>query len=52
MAATIALAVIGTLIICVIVEKTIGFRLDDQSEITGLDQSLHGERGYGLVFGE
>jgi len=52
MGATIGLAVIATLIICVIVEKTIGFRLDDQSEITGLDQSLHGERGYGLVYGE
>ncbi len=52
MGATIGLAVIATLIICVIVEKTIGFRLDDQSEITGLDQSLHGERGYGLVYSE
>lgn len=52
MAATIALAAIGTLIICVIVEKTVGFRIDEQGEITGLDQSLHGERGYGLVYGE
>jgi Amt family ammonium transporter len=49
---TIALAVIGTYIICHIVEKTVGFRLDEQSETEGLDQSLHGERGYGLMHSE
>jgi len=49
MAATIALAVIGTAIIVFIVEKTIGFRIEEQKEIEGLDQSLHGEHGYGLV---
>jgi len=31
------------------VEKTVGFRLDQQKEIEGLDQSLHGESGYGLA---
>ena len=50
MAATIALAVIGTAIIVFIVEKTIGFRIEEQKEIEGLDQSLHGEHGYGLVY--
>jgi Amt family ammonium transporter len=50
--ATIALATIGTLVICFIVEKTVGFRLDEQRELTGLDQSLHGEHGYGLVNSE
>lgn len=50
MAATIALAVIGTAIIVFVVEKTIGFRIDEQKEIEGLDQSLHGEHGYGLVY--
>jgi len=50
MAATIALAVIGTAIIVIIVEKTIGFRIEEQKEIEGLDQSLHGEHGYGLVY--
>jgi Amt family ammonium transporter len=50
MGATIGLAVIGTVIIVFIVEKTIGFRIDEQKEIEGLDQSLHGEHGYGLVF--
>jgi Amt family ammonium transporter len=47
--ATIVLAVIGTLIICFTVEKTIGFRLDEEREMAGLDQSLHGEHGYGLI---
>jgi len=47
--ATIALAVIGTAIIVYIVEKTLGFRIDEHKEIEGLDQSLHGEHGYGLV---
>jgi Amt family ammonium transporter len=50
MGATIALAVIGTAIIVFVVEKTIGFRIDEQKEIQGLDQSLHGEHGYGLVY--
>jgi Amt family ammonium transporter len=52
MGATIALAAAGTVIICFIVEKTIGFRLEEQEEIDGLDQSLHGESGYGLIFPE
>jgi Amt family ammonium transporter len=47
--ATIAIAAVGTGIIYFIVEKTIGFRLDEQMEIEGLDQSLHGEHGYGLI---
>jgi len=46
---TIALAGIGTAIIVFIVEKTLGFRIDEHKEIEGLDQSLHGEHGYGLV---
>jgi Amt family ammonium transporter len=50
MGATIALAVIGTVIIVFVVEKTVGFRIDEQKEIEGLDQSLHGEHGYGLVY--
>ena len=48
--ATIGLAVIGTAIVVFVVEKTIGFRIDVQKEIEGLDQSLHGEHGYGLVY--
>jgi Amt family ammonium transporter len=52
MAATIALAAVATIIICYVVEKTVGFRIDEQSEIMGLDTSLHGERGYGMIHGE
>jgi len=47
--ATIALAAVGTIIICVIVQKTVGFRLDDRREMAGLDYALHGEHGYGLL---
>jgi Amt family ammonium transporter len=49
MVATIVLAAVGTVIIVFVVEKTLGFRIDEQKEIEGLDQSLHGEHGYGLV---
>lgn len=44
--ATILLAGVATIILCIIVEKTVGFRIDEESEYRGLDQSLHGERGY------
>ncbi len=44
-----ALAAIGTLIICVIVQKTVGFRISQQKEMEGLDHSLHGEHGYGML---
>lgn len=46
---TIALAVVGTLVICFVVEKTVRFRLDEERETAGLDYSLHGEHGYGLM---
>ena len=49
MGATIALASVGTLLICLVVEKGIGFRIDVQGELDGLDQSLHSESGYGLI---
>jgi len=32
-----------------VIEKTIGFRVDDESEEMGLDNSQHGETGYNLV---
>lgn len=44
--ATVLLASVLTLLICIFVEKTIGFRLDQESEMTGLDKALHCERGY------
>ncbi|MFH2059472.1 MAG: ammonium transporter [Pseudomonadota bacterium] len=43
---TILLATVFTYIICIIVEKTVGFRLGEEYEHMGLDQALHGERGY------
>ena len=49
MGATIVLAAVATLIICVVVEKTVGFRLGEEEELVGMDRSLHGERGYGLL---
>lgn len=49
MGATIALAAVGTIIISVIVEKTVGFRIDETSEMNGLDHALHGEHGYGFI---
>lgn len=47
--ATVLLAAVGTLIICFLVEKTVKFRIEDEQEIEGLDLSLHGEHGYGLI---
>jgi len=52
LAATIALAAVATIVICFVVEKTVGFRIDESSEIVGLDYSLHGERGYGLTLSD
>ncbi len=46
MGVTILLAGVMTIVICIIVEKTVGFRIDEEMEYIGLDQALHGERGY------
>ena len=46
MGVTILLAAVATATICYIVEKTVGFRIHEEGEILGLDQALHGERGY------
>jgi len=46
--ATIAFSVVMTLIIAFIVNKTVGLRLSESQEQSGMDHSLHGERGYGL----
>lgn len=32
-----------------VVEKTVGFRLEGKLESAGMDSSLHGEHGYGLI---
>jgi ammonium transporter, Amt family len=46
---TIGFAVVGTLAICWLVEKTVGFRIASESEQAGLDRSIHGEQGYGYM---
>ena len=40
------LAIVGTLIILVIVDKTMGLRVSAEDEDAGLDLSQHGEEGY------
>lgn len=46
--ATIAFATVMTLLIAFVVQKTIGLRMSEAGEKTGMDHDLHGERGYGL----
>jgi len=40
------LAIVGTLILLFIVDKTIGLRVTPEHEVQGLDLSQHGEEGY------
>jgi Amt family ammonium transporter len=43
---TIALAVIGTAVIAFVVKLLVGLRVSQEVEVTGLDESEHGEIGY------
>ena len=45
---TVALAVIGTLILLKVVDLVVGLRVSEEDEIQGLDLSQHGEDGYNL----
>ncbi len=45
----VAYAAAMTLIIVVVLEKTLGFRADPEREMAGLDHAFHGERGYGML---
>jgi len=47
---TIAMAVIGSLILLKIVDMLIGLRVSEEEEVRGLDLSQHGEDGYALDF--
>jgi len=47
--ATAVYAAIVSLILFVLVQKTLGLRLKDEGEMAGLDLALHGEHGYGLL---
>ena len=44
-----AYSFVVTYILILILEKTIGFRVDDESEEMGLDTTQHGETGYNMV---
>ncbi len=46
---TIVYAAVMSIILLFLVEKTVGFRLGETEEMSGLDHSLHGEQGYGLI---
>lgn len=46
--ATIVWSVVATFIIVKICQYTVGLRVDEQSEIEGLDYTSHGETGYNL----
>ena len=45
----IAYAVVTTLIILFLVEKTVGLKASSEEEMQGLDHTFHGERGYGML---
>jgi Amt family ammonium transporter len=42
-------AIVGTLLIIFIVEKTVGLKSKSSEELDGLDHAYHGERGYGML---
>ncbi len=42
-------AAVLTLIILVIVQKVVGLRMKNNDEMQGMDFSIHGEHGYGMV---
>ncbi len=48
-AATVAYTAVVSLILFIIVQKTVGLRVTDTGEMAGLDLALHGEHGYGLL---
>ena len=46
---TIVFAALMSFILVILVEKTVGFRVKEVDEMAGLDHSMHGEHGYGLI---
>jgi Amt family ammonium transporter len=42
------LAIVGTLVLLLLVDRVFGLRVSPTEEETGLDLSLHGEEGYDL----
>ncbi|WP_425460570.1 ammonium transporter [Leptospira ilyithenensis] len=35
-------------VLALVIDRTIGFRIDEEKEISGLDQEIHGEKGYDI----
>ena len=48
-AATLVYCSVASLLLVVLVDKTLGLRLDPAGEMAGMDHELHGEHGYGLL---
>ncbi|QDU33418.1 Ammonia channel precursor [Poriferisphaera corsica] len=46
---SIVYAGIMTYLLIVLIDKTIGFRMNEREESAGMDHVLHGEHGYGLL---
>jgi Amt family ammonium transporter len=46
---TIGYCVVVTFVLAVVIDKVFGLRLSKRDEGVGLDQSIHGEHGYGLL---
>ncbi len=46
---TVAWSGIGTLVICFVVDKTIGMRVSQEEEVMGLDLTQHHERAYTII---
>lgn len=46
---TIAYTAIVSLLLVVFVDKVFGFKADRREEMVGLDETMHGEQGYGLI---
>jgi len=46
---TLVYAGLVSFILLFLVEKTIGLRISENDEMSGLDHSMHGEHGYGLI---
>ena len=46
---TVGYAAVVTIILAMAVQKVFGFRVDEVTEMAGLDYCLHGETGYGLI---
>jgi Amt family ammonium transporter len=42
-------AAVSTIILVVLVDKTIGLRSNDKDEMQGMDKAYHGEHGYGML---